>query len=366
MALLILVTLAGIQLFYWWYYFRRVSRYDVLYNGQTTIFPPVSIVICFKGLPEDVGNHLSAIADQQYLNKKIILVNDFSSENDGIYIQNFIDQSSCKDITLIHATQDLPGKKHAVLDGVMASTTDYILFTDIDCIPSGTLWVQKMMEKAVAEDVDVVLGYGPMKTPSTPVAWFSGFETVMTAMLYFGFHLAGETYMSVGRNWLVRKKSYLNALNQTKGQNLSSGDDDLLLQAMISQNSRITCCLDADTFMYSAPKTDVFSFLRQKSRHISTSVAYPLSISVKLFVFSFSLMGFYVFSVLFMALGWVGWMEVLFVVMGKWTLQMMMHNRGFLKLKARLWLPLYPLGEFVLALYYPVLGIFKLFDKNRW
>jgi glycosyltransferase involved in cell wall biosynthesis len=366
MALLFLTLFAGIQAAYWWYYFRKVSLYRNPGGTHTQKLPPVCIVICFKGLPEDVGNHLSAIADQQFPNKKIILVNDFSSENDVIYIQNFIEQSSCKDITLIHATQDLPGKKHAVLDGVLASTTDYILFTDIDCVPSGTLWVQKMMEKAVAEDVDVVLGYGPMKTPSTPIAWFSGFETVMTAMLYFGFHLAGETYMSVGRNWLVRKKSYLNALHHTKGQNLSSGDDDLLLQAMISQNSRITCCLDADTFIYSAPKTNLLSFLRQKSRHISTSVAYPLSISVKLFVFSFSLTGFYVFSVLFMALGWVGWMEVLIVVMGKWALQMMIHHRGFLKLKARLWLPLYPLGEIVLALYYPVLGIFKLFDKNRW
>ena len=92
MALLILVTLAGIQLSYWWYYFRRVSRYDVLYKGQTTIFPPVSIVICFKGLSEDFFSRLEAITNQKYTDKEIILVNDFSSDEDVRKITEFINR----------------------------------------------------------------------------------------------------------------------------------------------------------------------------------------------------------------------------------------------------------------------------------
>lgn len=366
MALLILVTLAGIQLSYWWYYFRRVSRYDVLYNGQTAIFPPVSIVICFKGLPEDFFSRLTAITNQKYTDKEIILVNDFSSDEDVRKITEFINTSSFKGIKLIPSTKDVSGKKQAILDGIAAASFDYILFTDIDCKPASGLWTQKMMEKMVSEKADVVLGYGPMESVRTPVAWFSGFETVMTAMLYFGFHLAGESYMSVGRNWLVKKQRYLDVQQKIKGKNLPSGDDDLTLQALVAEKARITCCLDADTFMYSSPKKTFFDFMRQKSRHISTSVVYPVSISAKLFLFSFALMAMYVCSVLFLWFGWLEWTMLVLLFAVKWFLQMMIHYKGFTKLKAGPWILLYPVGEILLALYYPVLAVYRVITKTSW
>lgn len=366
MALLILVTLAGIQLSYWWYYFRRVSRYDVLYNGQTTIFPPVSIVICFKSLPEDFFSRLTAITNQKYPDKEIILVNDFSSDEDVRKITEFITSSSIKGIRLIPSTKDVAGKKQAILDGIAAASFDYILFTDIDCKPASGLWTQKMMEKMVSEKADVVLGYGPMESVRTPVAWFSGFETVMTAMMYFGFHLAGESYMSVGRNWLVRKQRYLDVQQKIKGKNLPSGDDDLTLQALVAAKAHITCCLDADTFMYSSPKKTFFDFIRQKSRHISTSVVYPVRISAKLFLFSFALMAMYVCSVLFLWFGWIAWTTLVLLFAVKWFLQMMIHHQGFTILKAKKYMFPFPFAEGMMAFYYSVLAIFKLFARQRW
>lgn len=53
MALFAFLVLAGIQILYWWYYFRRVSSLEIVNKKELTGFPKVSVVICFKGLPED-------------------------------------------------------------------------------------------------------------------------------------------------------------------------------------------------------------------------------------------------------------------------------------------------------------------------
>jgi hypothetical protein len=77
-------------------------------------------------------------------------------------------------------------------------------------------------------------------------------------------------------------------------------------------------------------------------------------------------MAMYVCSVLFLWFGWIVWTTLVLLFAVKWFLQMMIHHKGFTKLKAGPWILLYPVGEILLALYYPVLAVYRVITKNRW
>ncbi|MBK6362252.1 MAG: glycosyltransferase [Saprospiraceae bacterium] len=367
MALFALLVLAGIQILYWWYYFRRVSSLEIVNKKELTGFPKVSVVICFKGLPEDFEKNIVSVAEQDYPNFEIILVSDFSSPQDLGKMSDLIGGIKSKTpVRLINASKDIPGKKQAVYDGVLSAEGEYILFTDMDCRPVSSNWIKKMISVLTEKGESVVLGYGPMERGNNLISWFAGFETIMTALQYFGYHLADETYMSVGRNWMVKKSAYANNYMKMKGGHLASGDDDLMIQAM-DDKENITFCLDPESFVYSKPKSDLSDFLQQKTRHISTSFYYPFITSLKLFLFSFSITGYYFLAVVFLFFGKISLTLIIMISILKWIIQTILHHKAFFKLDGMRHFFFYPLAEILLAIYYPVLGLYSvLIKKKSW
>ncbi|MFZ1702872.1 MAG: glycosyltransferase [Saprospiraceae bacterium] len=365
MGLFIILFFALIHVLYWFFYFKRVSLYKEDVGVISHDFPPVSVVICFKSLDKYVEQTITSIVQQNYAVFEVILVNDFATEEDFKRVENILKKLNFPFIKIIHADKDLPGKKHALLQGVMAAKHDYILLTDIDCLASSQNWILKMMTVFLKENRDVVLGYGPMTKKNNLVSWFSGFETVMTALQYFGYHLAGKTYMGVGRNWAVRREVFLTYFDKAKGKKMASGDDDLLLQSMVGHTS-IGICLDKDSFMYSTPKDTLKTFLRQKTRHVSTSVFYPMVTAVKLFIFSFSISGYYLLAFLLPIIGLLSWQIVLSISIIKWGIQGYLQTSAFSKLQAQNYTHYYPIAETLLAIYYPILALYSVFTKDKW
>src|SRR5690606_38917208 len=227
------------------------------------------------------------------------------------------------------------------------------------------LWIQKMSEQLVANNADVVLGYGPMETLNGWVARFSEFETVLTAMQYFGHYFAGIPYMSVGRNWMVKKSVYEQYWHKAAGQDLASGDDDLIFQAMIPY-VKTTACLDRDAFVFSKPETSLSAYLHQKSRHISTSVKYPIQTGIILFLFGVSFPLFYILLLISLFFGLVNVWYLIFLCLFKWALQSIFHYRIMKSLNNTFPFYAYLFFEMTLALFYPVLTVYGLFYQKKW
>jgi len=266
---------------------------------------------------------------------------------------------------IVDASRDVPGKKQAQRDGVLAAKNEMILFTDIDCRAAGPGWIRSMVSSLQEQKTDVILGYGPSEKKQGFTAWFAGFETVLTALQYFSFFQAGETYMGVGRNWLVKKSLFQQFADKARGQKLASGDDDLLLQAMADQ-VRVGICLHPDSFIYSDPKTRVSDFLRQKTRHVSTSVYYPFRISAKLFVFAASVSAYYISALVFLFSGFIPAALIILITMTKWLFQMICHARAFRLLEGNRYIMVYPLAELVLAAYYVKMTLLMSRKNYDW
>lgn len=364
-VLILLLMVTGFQLVYWWYYYYfSFSKY----KGEKTFsgdLPSVSVLVCFKGLPVDFQKNLMSLIQQKFKDFEIILVNDFSTFDDVKKVEAFMATSGFNNIRLIHAAIDKPGKKQAVKEGVMASTKEVLLFTDIDCRPDSPLWIQKMANQLMAEDAGIVLGFAPMEKLSGPVARFVAFETILTAMQYFSHYFAGSPYMSVGRNWMVKKAAYVMYHSHALGQELASGDDDLTFQA-IMPHVKVTHCLDEKAFMYSPPKTSLMDYLRQKTRHVTTSVKYPSQKGLILLLFAVSFPLFYGLILLAIFI----YPTLLWVCIGlclfKWILQTVFHYRMLKTLDKNFLHLSYPFYEITFSIYLVALSVYSIFPQKKW
>ncbi|PAE36683.1 glycosyltransferase [Bacillus sp. 7884-1] len=108
-------------------------------RGPITNTPFVSIIIAAKDEEKSIVQTLKSLIHQKYENIEIIVVNDRSTDNTAINIENFMkeikNQGFNLDIKVIHI-HELPtgwlGKNYALLQGYLAASGTYFLFTDAD------------------------------------------------------------------------------------------------------------------------------------------------------------------------------------------------------------------------------------------
>ena len=271
---IILIAAAGVQLFYFLFFFLRVAWYR---NKTPRSIPltPVTVVICAKNEANNLAKNLPFILEQDYPEFEVLVVND-NSEDDS---RNVLYDLSFKypNLTVRDLTQEsrvLLGKKYALTIGLKAAKHDIVVLTDADCVPSGRNWLREMRLK-FEENKDIVLGYAPYKKLPGFLNKCIRYETFWTAMQYLSFGMAGLPYMGVGRNLAYRKKLFFNQNVFIKNVNLMSGDDDLFInEVATARNSKVQ--LSKDSFILTEPKKTWDEWLYQKRRHLSTGKHYRI------------------------------------------------------------------------------------------
>ena len=349
--IMILLSCLLVQLSYWLFIFAKlkpIPRKDSQPRDH-------DIVVCYKNeeqnLPKSI-KHLSAQGCHA-----AILVDDFSSD-DSFMIASAATSSNLKNVK---ATVDRPGKKRALLDGIICSEMERIVLTDADCRPVTADWSAIMA--SYLHDCDAVIGYAPLAKSQSWVSVFARYETYLTAIQYLSYAQIGIPYMGVGRNMAVRRSTALPILTEMQDQKLASGDDDLLVQGL-AKNGKVSTCLDPRSFVFSEPAKDIRSYIRQKARHISTATSYALVHQVLLAVFAGTHLLFYGLLLVLLFFSSVSLTQLLVILLVKWIMQMIVNRKLMYLLGEKdLWwkFPLLDIATFVL---YVVLTPY-LFLKNR-
>jgi len=359
-VLFVLVLLIIVQLCYWIFLFSKLSAYKPLEDVQIDIYPPVSIVICYKNAEKTIKNTVRAALTQNYPTFEVVLVNDFSDDESKNIVRSIDDER----IRHIDCTKNIAGKKQALLEGIQAAKYEILLLTDADCLPDSTEWITKMVSNKISNQAQVVLGYGPMMPTKKVVSQFSNFETVLTAMQYLSYCLAKFPYMGVGRNILYEKSLFLSKNNLIAGKTLPSGDDDLWINS-ISNQVKMSICLDPKTFVYSETKQTWRAFFIQKSRHVSVSPYYKTKHKILLFIFSFSNIGLYFVAFFSLVIGILPFSYLFILFCSKWLIQSFLHFKAFTLLSTKnLWL-FYPIYEMLFSCYHVFLFVFGLVNKKK-
>ena len=195
-----------------WYYFYFFIRLHFLKLNHSLFNKPISIIICAKNEFDNLRKNLPSILAQNYFNFEVIVVNDQSSDQSAI----FLEQLAAKNKHLVVVDIDdfvthTAGKKFALTLGIKTAKHEYLLLTDADCLPNSKDWVKQMTSHF--NNTDIILGYGSYKKRKGLLNKIIRFDTFNIAQQYFSFALAGQTYMGVGRNLAYKKSLFLYLLN---------------------------------------------------------------------------------------------------------------------------------------------------------
>lgn len=310
LLLLGLCLVALVQIFYYLYFFSRLAFYvhDQRNISQTH---PVSVIVCARDEAENLAKNLPGILVQHYqTTHEVIVVNDNSMDESKYILEEY--QRTYRQLQTVELKQEarfIPGKKFPLSVGIKTAKYEIVLLTDADCVPASEFWIDKM-QQSFTDEVEIVLGYGPLHKKK---GWFNKlvrWETLHTAMQYLSYAQAGIPYMGVGRNLSYKKSVFFRHKGFSAHNHVPGGDDDLFIN-MAATRTNTAINLDPDTFTLSEPPRTWKQWVRQKTRHYTTGKFYKSGHKFLLGLYAIS--HFLFFPLVLAVWIWVGWKQALIV-----------------------------------------------------
>jgi glycosyltransferase involved in cell wall biosynthesis len=260
-----------------------------------------------------VARFIPLLAEQDYPDYEIILIDDASSDDTLEIFEEFEKQYSNIKLVKVKNNEAFWGnKKYALTLGIKASKKDYLLFTDADCYPATKDWITTMSSQFTMQKT-VVLGYGAYeKIANSFLNKIIRFETMLTAVQYFSWAKAGSPYMGIGRNLAYKKDEFFNVNGFISHIQIRSGDDDLFIN-QVAKNKNTTICYSPESFTYSTPKTTFKDWFTQKRRHVSTANFYKSFDKIQLGLFYVSQLLFIILAAVLLAFQYQ-WIVILSLV----------------------------------------------------
>ena len=359
---ILFVIVITIQCVYYGFLFSKFALAKPENPSQKNI--GISVLVCAKNEATNLQKSIPLLLEQDYSQFEIILINDNSSDDSLKVMQSFQSNHNTIKVIDVQPNEAFWGsKKYALTLGIKASKYNFLLLTDADCVPYSNQWI-KEMSRHFTNTKTIVLGFGAYrKIKHSFLNLLIRFETTFTAMQYFSYALAGQTYMAVGRNLAYRKDEFFNSNGFTKHMQIKSGDDDLFVnEAATSMNT--TICFAKDSFTISEPETTFKSWFQQKRRHVSTSHFYKLNHKLLLGLFYISQLSFWTLACILLSTHYQ-LTTVIILIMIRLLFVFFSYGLSAKKLNAIDTIVLLPLLELFLVLMQLVIFSSNLFTKSH-
>lgn len=353
----IFIIFLAIKLCFALYFYLRLALYRAPISKKSRNSElGISTIVCYHNESANVEVSVNALSNQSLTNLELILVDDLSTDNTLDLLKSNLAGKG----KIIVNSEKHNGKKLALSKGISHASNQWLLMTDADCkVPIE--WAETMAE--YTEHHKIVLGYGPLDQSDTWIGKFARYETYYTALQYLSFALAGRPYMGVGRNLMYHSSIFHDAGGFSSHEDLASGDDDLLINYAANAGNT-TICLDPNAFVYSPGKDTFKSFIRQKTRHVSSSHRYRWLDKAMLGLSSLSQIGLYISAALLLFSHHSIWLIALPIY---WIVMLIIQYPICKKLHSMdLWL-LFPVYDIAMAIYYVIMIPFTFIkNQNSW
>ena len=346
---IIFCTVTFIQLFYYLFFFSRLTFYKQKEktNSRTNA---VSVIICARDEAENLAKNLPGSLVQEYkTTHEVIVVND-NSYDDSKYVLEEL-KKTFRQLHVVELTQEakmIPGKKFPLSIGIKTAKYEIVLLTDADCVPASEHWITSMQE-VYDDKTEIVLGYGAYFKKKGLLNKIIRWETFHAALQYFSYALAGTAYMGVGRNLSYKKAIFYRHKGFSAHNNLPGGDDDLFINmAATRRNTKIN--INKESFTLSKPAITWKQWFSQKKRHYTTSRYYKPLHKFLLGLYAFSHFLFY--PLLILSCIFFNWKFALIVFGARFILQAIVFYKTMNKLDEKDLFPLFLFFDLWMFMYY--------------
>lgn len=323
---------------------------------------PVSVIVCAKNEAEKVKHFVPLLAEQDYHDFEIVLIDDASSDETPDLFEEFEKQySNVRFVKVANNEAFWGNKKYALTLGIKAARKEYLLFTDADCYPASKDWITNMTSQFTLNRT-IVLGYGTYeKVKNSFLNKIIRFDNMLTATQYFAWAKVGSPFSGEGRNLAYKKDEFFKVNGYIDHMSIRMGEDALFLnQAATKKN--ITVCYTPESFTYSEPKKSFGAWRKQKRRQVFIAKFFRPLDKFQLRLFFLSQLLFIVLAVLLLALQY-NWMFMVPVVVVRYLGSWLTVGYSASKLKEKDTVYWYPVIEIILT--FTQLNVFftNLFSK---
>ena len=360
LTLYFFIVVVVIQLSYYLFVFGKFAFAKAQKSTPKKI--PISVIVCAKNEAENVIRFVPLLAEQDYPDYEIILIDDASSDATLEIFEEFEKQYSNIRLVKVENNEAFWGnKKYALTLGIKASKKDYLLFTDADCYPASKDWITSMSSQFTMNKT-IVLGYGAYeKIAGSFLNKIIRFETMLTAIQYFSWAKIGHPYMGVGRNLAYKKEEFYNVKGFIDHMQIRSGDDDLFIN-QVAKSKNTAICYSPESFTYSQPKTSFKDWFNQKRRHVSTARFYKTFDGVQLALFYSSQLLFVILAIVLLAFQYQ-WILVISIIGFRYLFTWITLGFSSGKLKEKDVMYWFPIIEIVLIFTQLNIFITNVFSK---
>ena len=348
-----------VQLCYYLFIYLKLARHK---EQKKTFSKAVSVVVCGFNEEQYWEALVDKLLDQDYPNFEIVLVNDQSTDNTKFVFKQWENHPKIKLVDIREDIKKGLGKKFALTLGIKAAKYDYLLLTDADCYPRSKDWISSMAQHF--SDKTIVLGYGAYEKHKGLLNKLVRFDAFQLAVQYLSYALIGKTYMGVGRNLAYKKSLFFDNKGFASHLHLPSGDDDLFIKEVASHNNTAVSITDSSHTL-SVPKNTWKSWIRQKSRHLSTGFYYKNYHKFMLGLWSLSNVFFWLmFFTLLLLQKSLYLIFSLFLI--RFLVQILIVNPIIKKLNEKDLIFLYPFLELLSNFFYIIFIFNSLIKKNKF
>ncbi|MBN2664107.1 MAG: glycosyltransferase [Bacteroidales bacterium] len=265
------IGFAVIQIFYIAFFYLRVVFFKTKTINNDK--PEVSVIIAARNESENLQKNLSFFLEQDYPKFMVIVVNDASVDDSETILAEF--QLKYKNLYVTNIRYDSKfkhGKKTALNVGIKAAKTEILLFSDADCKPESSKWIENIVRN-FDDKTDFVIGFGGYKKEKGLLNKIIRSDTVLIGLQYLSFAISKIPYMAVGRNMAYKKSLFVKNKGFANQMNLLSGSDDLFVNNYANRKN-LKVELSPQSFTISETKKTTKQWFVQKIRHLTTGKYY--------------------------------------------------------------------------------------------
>lgn len=337
------------------------------FSNKSNLEEFVSVIVPFRNEQKNLENVYYSLINQNYPKDKfeIIFVNDNSTDNSVDLLEKINNHSNVKILSVPKDYSKNAHKKRAIRYGIENSKGEIIVTTDADCFHSQN-WLRSILS-CFDEKTGFVSGPAEFLEDSTIFYKMQKLEFAGLVIAGAGLIGAGKPTICNAANIAYRRKVFFEVGGFLHNMNLSSGDDELLMQKIFQDtNHKIKFVISKDAIVKTKGNNSLNEFYQQRKRWASKGLFYKNKALV------FRLILIYLFYLSFLIQPFLGFfneiffLTFLFTLSLKFLLEYVTIKRGLELLFDKSLLKYFLITEFFHAPYIVIMGLLGAFGNFVW